>query len=321
MFERRTELQPPSHRLLEEHHHQMSSDSTPRRVAIVTGGTRGIGSGIASALADDQFDLLLTYNSNKEAAEAFVSDLKANHSGIQCEIVGGDLSLPKTRDAIFDCYDTKFGSSKNHVLGAVIHNAGQYVGVTSSNQASLPPSKAQFGNGSLLDKDGKPDFNCMKYYQALYGDAYIDLCERGIARMTADHGGSLIGVSSPGCNLTYSCMPGYSMPGSGKCIMEHTMRIIAVNAGAKNINCNVIVPGVTLSEAWDKVASQMGKTTDEVTNGFVQMAVPMQRPIQPQGIGDVASFLCSDKGRYITGVSLPVDGGLHLGGMRRPVAS
>jgi enoyl-[acyl-carrier-protein] reductase (NADH) len=151
----------------------------------------------------------------------------------------------------------------------------------------------------------------MKFYQALYGDAFIDLCERGIARMT--QGGALIGISSPGCNLSYSANPGYSLPGSGKCIMEYSMRIIAKTAGPKDINCNVIVPGVTLSEAWDRVAETRGVKTGDITDRLVEARVPMKRPIATRGIGDVAAFLCSDKGRYITGISLPVDGGLHLG--------
>lgn len=280
-----------------------------RRVAIVT-GTRGIGKGIASALADDDFDLLLTYNSNKDAAEDFINDLKSKHESIQCELVGGDLSKSETRDAIFDCYDSKFG--KDRILGAVVHNAGQYLGITSTNEAGLDAAMTSFGDNRILDEDGKPKLEHMKFYQALYGDAFIDLCERGIARMKDGHGGSLIGISSPGCNLSYSANPGYSLPGSGKCVMEYSMRIIAKVAGSKNINCNVIVPGVTLSDAWGKVAETRGMKTEEITNKVVQ-GVPMKRPIETRGIGDVAAFLCSDKGRYITGVSLPVDGGLHLG--------
>lgn len=286
------------------------STASNRPVAIVTGGTRGIGSGIAHALADDGFDLLLTYNSNKDAADAFVAALKAKHSEIQCELVMGDLSKPATRNAIFDKYDENFGA--NRILGAAVHNAGQYVGVTSTNADGLDATSVSFGDNRILGEDGKPQFDHMHFYQALYGDAYIDICERSLSRMTPVHGGSLIGISSPGCNLSYGVNPGYSLPGSGKCIMEYSNRIIAMSAGAKNVNSNVIVPGVTLSEAWGKVAEKRGCKSEDMTNMIVQKRVAMKRPIEVRGIGDVAAFLCSDKGRYITGVSLPVDGGLHL---------
>lgn len=285
------------------------ASTSDRPVAIITGGTRGIGSGIALALADDGFDLLLTYNSNMEAATDFVASLQAKYPTIQCALVGGDLSKSDTRDAIFECYDKDF---LGRTLGVVVHNAGQYVGITSTNADGLGPQNIALGDNSILGKDGKPQLEAMKYYQALYGDAYIDLCERGIARM-GSAGGSLIGISSPSCNLSYRPSPSYSLPGSGKCIMEYANRIIALTAAEKNINSNVIVPGVTLSDAWNKVAVLSGaKTGKEMTDRVVGNLVPMKRPIEVRGIGDVASFLCSPKGRYITGVALPVDGGLHL---------
>jgi NAD(P)-dependent dehydrogenase (short-subunit alcohol dehydrogenase family) len=285
------------------------TSTSERPVAIITGGTRGIGSGIASALADDGFDLLLTYNSNLEAARNFVATLQALHPTIQCALVGGDLSKSETRDAIFECYDKEF---TGRTLGAVVHNAGQYLGITSTNADGLGPQNMAFGDNSILGEDGKPWLEPMKFYQALYGDAYIDLCERGIARMGSP-GGSLIGISSPSCNLSYRPGPAYSLPGSGKCVMEYANRIIAVTAAGKNINSNVIVPGVTLSDAWSKCADHFGsKSAKDLTDSVVENRVPMKRPIEVRGIGDVASFLCSPKGRYITGVSLPVDGGLHL---------
>ena len=188
-----------------------------RRVAIVTGGTRGIGKGISEALVENDFDLLLTYNSDGDAAAKAVVELKSKYPICAIETVGGDVSLPATRAAIFDKFDSVY--SKTHCLGAVVHNAGQYVGVTSTNAAGIvaagpPPG---FGDGSLLGEDGGVDFTQMHYYQRMYGDAFVDLCERGMARFPED-GGSLVGISSPGCTLQYKANLGYDMPGSGKCV-------------------------------------------------------------------------------------------------------
>ena len=153
----------------------LASTTALRRVAIVTGGTRGVGLGISQALAENDFDLLLTYNSDSAAAEKAVLELKNQFPICAIETVGGDVSLPETRKAIFDKFDSAY--AKTHCLGAVVHNAGQYVGVSSTNAAGIkatgpPPG---FGDGSLLGADGGVDFTQMHYYQKMYGDAFVDL--------------------------------------------------------------------------------------------------------------------------------------------------
>jgi NAD(P)-dependent dehydrogenase (short-subunit alcohol dehydrogenase family) len=122
-----------------------SRNSRNMRVAIVTGGTRGIGRGISETLAaSGEYDgLLLTYNTNLEAAEAF----KGSFKDIKVEIVGGDLTTQEARDAIFDCLDKEFCDFD---LATVVHNAGQVVGVTSDNVDDIGADKKKFGDGSLL---------------------------------------------------------------------------------------------------------------------------------------------------------------------------
>ena len=278
------------------------------RAAIVTGGTRGIGRGISEALAASGFDLLVTFNTDASAAEAAAAELRAAH-GCTVECVGGDISLEATRDAIFACFDKSF--KRTHALGAVIHNAGQYVGITSANADGLAASMYGFGDGSMLDADGKMKLDVMHYYQRMYADAYVDLCERGAARMDEADGGSLIGISSPGCTLQYNANLGYDMPGSGKCVMEYAMRLFAVRCAPKGINCNVVVPGVTETDAWGKLAEKRGMKKEELVAGIASRLSPMGA-MQPRQLGDAVAFLCSPEGRIITGVSLPVDGGVHL---------
>jgi len=224
--------------------------------------------------------------------------------------VGGDISLCATRDEIFNCFDSHFKST--HQLGAVVHNAGQYVGITSENADGLKPAMLGFGDGSMLDADGKMQLGTMQYYQRMYGEAYVDLCERGLARMSAEAGGgSLIGISSPGCTLQYNANLGYDMPGSGKCIMEYAMRLFAVRCASKRVNCNVVVPGVTDTDAWGRLAETRGSTKEELVKGISSRISPMGS-MSPRQLGDAVAFLCSPEGRLITGVSLPVDGGVHL---------
>lgn len=283
----------------------MSLSFSSRPVAIVTGGTRGIGSGISAALADAGYDLLLTYNSNQKAAEEFSSTLSC-----RVECIGGDISVMDTRDKVFSCLESKFAGQ---VLKVMVHNAGQYVGITAENVEGLKGDKLlMFGDGSLLDSDGRTNFETMNYYQRMYGEAFIDLVERSIPLMT--DGGSIVGVSSPGVNAAYyGPDSSYSMPGSGKCLMEYSMRIYARQAALRNINANIIVPGFTLTEAWNKLAKTRGLPDEkQMMQGMVERRCPMQTILSPRDIGNAVAFLCSDAGRFVTGTVMPVDGGVHL---------
>lgn len=300
------------------------------KFAIITGGTRGIGKGISQILAaDPNYDgLLLTYNTNVEAAKAFASELESQHK-IKVKIAGGDLSTVEARDGIFGVADEFI--TEGYGLATMVHNAGQYVGLTSDNAMNLPAANAagggmagmKFGDGSLLKEDGSLDTSYMEYYQALYGTAFVDLCERSLARMKKAHEecqakgdkyrGSIIGISSPGCNANFKCTPGYDMPGSGKCIMEYAIRLYALEAAKYGINANVIIPGFTRSDAWGKIAEGRGMERDAFMDRLKDQLVPLGEIVEATDIGETVAFLSGNGGgRFMTGLSLRVDGGLHL---------
>lgn len=281
-----------------------------RRVAIVTGGTRGIGFGIAEAFASRGYDLLLTYQSDQKTADVQAGRLEHRY-GCDVVCVHGDLSEEATRDTVFDLYDRVFARA-NCTLAAMVHNAGQYLGVTAGNARGMAPAgHLAFGDGSLVDDDtGRVQLAAVKYYQRLYGDAFIDLCERACVRM--DDGGSLVGISSPGCTLQYKPQPGYDLPGTGKCVMEYAMRLVALRAANRRINCNVVVPGVTHTDAWDRIAAaRHGVDGADLVHNMSAALAPLG-PTTPDAVGEVVAFLCSPEGACITGVSLPADNGVHL---------
>lgn len=277
--------------------------------------------------------ILFTYNTNQEAAENFAKELKTQHPTLQVEMVGGDLSQTESRDRIFHCFDERFVDSD---LCLMVHNAGQYAGITSENSHGLeaPPdgNGKKFGDGSLIVGEEatttttttttgqEVNFEYMNFYHKLYAEAYIDLCERSLIRMKEAHArqgntyrGCLIGISSPGCNQNFPITAGYDMPGSGKCVMEFANRYYALRAAPFNINVNVIIPGVTVSDAWGKIAETRGSDRDSMLDQMKSM-IPMQQVAEARHIGDVVAFLASTSsgGKFMTGLSLRVDGGLHL---------
>ena len=274
-----------------------------------SGGTRGIGSGIASVLAEEGYDLLLTYNTDKISADKFAHSLTDKHGDLKVDCVGGDISLCSTRDEIFDIFD----KNEDSRLEVVVHNAGQYVGITSTNCDSIKAKRIQFGDGSLLNDNGQVNFDTMHYYQKMYGDAWVDICERSLVRMK-DGPGTIIGISSPGvCAHLYGPDSSYSMPGSGKSLMEYSARIYAMKAAERGINVNIIVPGATFTDAWRRLAKSYGMDNEgEIIERVVEDRIPMKRQTTPQDIGNLVKFLSSSTGRMLTGQVLALEGGLHL---------
>jgi len=275
-------------------------------VALVTGGTRGIGRGISEALAVQGFDLLLGYGSNLEAASAAAEELQSKH-GVKVAIIGGDVAEAATIAKYFEVLDDKFGGQ---TLQAVVHNAGQYLGKTAANCEGIEDG-APRTFGALLGEDGSVDLAYMRYYHRIYAEAWVQLVERAVPRLPDVHG-SIVGISSPGCNSTMQPSFSYDMPGSAKTVMETSARYYAKNLAPRRITVNVVIPGFTDSDAWKAMAKGYGKG-DDMCQQVAETRCPMGYANTTRNLGDVVAFLCGPHSRYITGVALPVDGGLHLG--------
>lgn len=93
--------------------------------------------------------------------------------------------------------------------------------------------------------------------------------------------------------------------------MEYTMRIYAANAAKYGVTCNVIIPGVVYTQAWERLSQHRGVDFLSLLSSTVPLG---QAPMLPTDIGDVVNFLAQPSlgGRFITGQSLPVDAGLGV---------
>ena len=260
--------------------------------ALVTGGTRGIGFGIASSLARDGYNLVLGYNSNEAAANEARAQLEKEH-GVRVVCVAGDTAAKATMTKLFAAVKEHF----NGELRAFVHNAGLYVGLTSAPSSESP--------GPASDFEAVWD-----YYQRVYPRAF----RRGLdAALECEGLRHVVTISSPGCNINQPPQLTYEDPGQAKASVEFLVRLYARRLAEQNINVNVIIPGYTKTGAWEAVLEKTPMTR-EMLDARMKGSTPSQQWAKPGEVGDVAAFLCSDQARLITGVALPVDGGLHLVG-------
>ncbi|RUT08543.1 oxidoreductase [Dulcicalothrix desertica PCC 7102] len=274
------------------------------KVAIVTGGTRGIGFGIAQQLASQGYDLILGFNSNQESASAVKTTLESNYNR-QVYLIKGDVVLESTIEAIFECLKNNFHSK----LTAFVHNAGLHVGLTTKSESSGAIS-ASLDINSLLGSGNWNSFDKYDYYQNVYPKCFIRCVERAINYME-DGNGYIVAISSPGCNNTTTPKLSYALPGQAKAVVEFLARYYAKALASRRITVNVVIPGFVKTEAWEFATSELGGIDSEFMKSKIQNT-PMQRWASPLEIGAAVAFLCSPQAAFITGVALPVDGGLHL---------
>jgi NAD(P)-dependent dehydrogenase (short-subunit alcohol dehydrogenase family) len=274
------------------------------KVAIVTGGTRGIGWGISQQLARDGYSLILGFNTNEEAASTAKATLESTY-GVKVHTVKGDVAEESTIETIFKCVEDNFEGK----LTAFVHNCGLYVGLTTAPEASQAILAAKLP-AQLLGNGTFTSFEQYDYYQNVYPKCFIRCVERAITYMK-DGNGYIVAISSPGCNSSQTPKLQYAMPGQAKAVVEFLVRYYAKTLAPRQITVNVVIPGFVKTEAWEFVASKWGGVDSDAMTDRIKNT-PMQRWALPTEIGEVVAFLCSPKAAFITGVALPVDGGLHL---------
>lgn len=263
------------------------------KTALVTGGTRGIGFGIANSLARDGYNLVLGFNADEDRASASAAKLREDH-GVEVACVGGDIAAPETMARLFEVVRERFDNE----LQTFVHSAGLYVGITTAMSERAPNPMAE-------------DFEALwNYYQDVYPRAF----KRGLLAALACEGlRHVVAISSPGCNANQPPQLNYEAPGQGKAAVEFLVRLNARALAGQGVNVNCIIPGFIKTEAWDNVIAKTPATREEI-EGWMKSATPAGRWAEPGEIGDAVAYLCSERGRFITGVALPVDGGLHLHG-------
>ncbi len=242
------------------------------RVALVTGGSRGIGRAVALALAADGLSVAVNYASRADAAEEVVAQIEA--AGGTAIAVGADVSDADAVAAMFEDISERLGP-----VTVLVNNAG-----ITDDDLLLRMKEEQFRR--VLEVNLVSAFHCTK--AAL----------RGMLRAKE---GRIINVASVS---GISGNPGQANYAASKAGLIGFTKSIAKEVGARGITANVIAPGYIETDMTDA----LGDGVKEAAVGTISLA----RLGRPEEIATVASFLASDGASYMTGQVLVVDGGLSL---------
>ena len=243
------------------------------KVAIVTGASKGIGAGIAKALAAEGAAVAINYASSKGGADRVVSEIKAN--GGKAIAVQGDVAKAADVTRIFAQTREAFGR-----LDVLVNNAGVY---------DMKPL------AELTEDDFYRHFNIN-----VLG---LLLATKEAAKLFSEDGGSVINIGSVASELN---PPNSVVYTATKGAVDAATRVLAKELGPRKIRVNSINPGVIETEG-AKAGGFLGGEFEKQTVA----QTPLGRTGTPDDIAPVAVFLASDESRWVTGDTLVVSGGLR----------
>jgi 3-oxoacyl-[acyl-carrier protein] reductase len=243
------------------------------KVAVVTGASKGIGAGIAKALAAEGASVVVNYSSSKQGADEVVAAIVS--AGGKAIAVQGDVSKQPDITRLFAEAKKAFGQ-----LDILVNNAGVYA-FAPLDQITEELFHQQFNLnvlGLLLTtKEAAKHFN---------GD-----------------GGSVINISSA---VTTLYPPGSSTYTATKASVDAITVILSKELGPRGVRVNAINPGVVETEG----THTAGFIGSDFEKGFVAQT-PLGRIAQPDDISPAAVFLASADSKYITGQTLNISGGIR----------
>ncbi len=239
--------------------------------AIITGGSRGIGKGIAQVFAEHGANVAFTYNSSAESANALADEL--SKLGVKAKAYQSNAASFKEAEQLIKDVATDFGD-----IDIVVNNAG----ITKDNLL-MRMSEEDFDK--VIEVNLKSIFNMTKAVQRT---------------MLKQRKGSIINMSSVVGVTGNAGQANYAASKAGIIGFSKSM---AQELGSRNIRTNVIAPGFIETEMTEKL-------DEKVVDGWRQ-AIPLKRGGAPEDIANACVFLGSDLSSYITGQVLHVDGGMH----------
>lgn len=249
------------------------------KIALVTGGSRGLGKNMALRLADHGHDVILTYNSNKASAEKVANEIKnLGQKAVALQFDSADFkSLDHFINQVKDTLKTTFETGTFDFL---INNAG--IGAT------IP-----------FEQVTENDFD--RFMNIHFKSVYF-LTQKVLPFI--NNNGRIINLSSGSTRIS---VPGYSIYASMKGAIETFTKYLAKDVGKKGITANVLAPG-PIETDFNNAAIR----SNPDRKVMIASQAALGRVGQAEDIGGIVAFLCSEDAGWISGQRIEVSGGMVL---------
>ncbi len=249
------------------------------KIALVTGGSRGLGKDMAINLAKNGLDVVITYHSNVESAENTINAVVAQGQralAFQLDTRNTN-SFKKFRDHLSEKLHQEWNTSK---IDFLVNNAG-------------------FGHHSSIADTTEESF-----------DDLLNVHLKGVFFLTQtlldvlNDGGGIINISS---GLARFSFPGYAAYASMKGAVEVFTRYLAKELGERKIRANIVAPGAIDTDFNKERFEQMPQVVD-----YIASQTALGRVGESEDIGSVVAFLCTTNAGWINGQRIEVSGGMYL---------